>query len=277
MEEWGKIIVQAKDVEVSFKKENQNRIFGKERQQVLKKVDLDLYKGECMGIVGESGSGKSTFGRVLTGLLKPDAGSIMVDGIDLYGNHSKEEKENLRNKTSIVFQDYTSSVNPRFRVRDTIYESLRIKGHKKNSQIDELICELLSQVGLSPNLMDRYPHELSGGQLQRVCIARAIALEPEVILFDEAVSSLDISTQIQVMDLLIDLKYKYDLTYIFITHDLTSITYLCDRVIFLNKGLVAEQVNDVYELANVKSDYSKKLLSSVIGIDIEPKKARRIV
>ncbi|HHX60146.1 MAG TPA: ABC transporter ATP-binding protein [Epulopiscium sp.] len=235
------MVVQAKDVEVSFKKENQKRIFGKERQQVLKRVDLSLYKGECVGVVGESGSGKSTFGHVLTGFLKPDTGRVTIDGIDLYGTHFKEEKKILRNKISIVFQDYTSSVNPRFSVRDTIYESLRIKGHKKNSQTDEQIHNLLMQVGLSIDLMNRYPHELSGGQLQRVCIARAIALEPEVILFDEAVSSLDISTQIQVMDLLIDLKYKYDLSYIFITHDLTSITYLCDRVLFLNKGIVVEK------------------------------------
>lgn len=271
------MILQAKDIQVSFKKENQKRIFGKEHQQVLKNINLKLYKGECVGIIGESGSGKSTFGRVLTGLLKPDTGKVIVGGVELYGTHTKAEKQMLKNKISIVFQDYISSVNPRFRVQDVIYESLRICGEKRNSSTDKIIDKLLIQVGLDSSYKNRYPHELSGGQLQRVCIARAIALEPEVILFDEAISSLDVSTQTQIMDLLLDLKNKYDLSYIFITHDLPSITYLCDRVLFFNKGVIVEEIDSIYDLAQVKNEYSKKLLSSVIGLDSKPKWAREVV
>lgn len=264
------MLLEAKNINVSFKKENQKTIFGKERQQVIKNVSLSLKKGECLGIIGESGSGKSTLGKTLIGLLKPDSGNIIFDGVDMY-NATKEEKRKIQQKISIVFQDYTSSANPRFLVKDIIGESLRVLERKLGKKIDKIskIKELLETVGLNEGFMNRYPHELSGGQLQRVCIARAVATEPQFILLDEAISSLDASTQTQVMDLLKNLQNKYKLSYIFITHDLPSVTYMCDKVLFFHDGEIVEKVEDIYELSKVKSSYAKKLLNSILEIDFD--------
>lgn len=264
------MLLEAKNINVSFKKENQKTIFGKERQQVIKNVSLSLKKGECLGIIGESGSGKSTLGKTLIGLLKPDSGNIIFDGVDMY-NATKEEKRKIQQKISIVFQDYTSSANPRFLVKDIIGESLRVLERKLGKKIDKVskIKELLETVGLNEGFMNRYPHELSGGQLQRVCIARAVAIEPQFILLDEAISSLDASTQTQVMDLLKNLQNKYKLSYIFITHDLPSVTYMCDKVLFFHDGEIVEKVEDIYELSKVKSSYAKKLLNSILEIDFD--------
>lgn len=264
------MLLEAKNINVSFKKENQKTIFGKERQQVIKNVSLSLKKGECLGIIGESGSGKSTLGKTLIGLLKPDSGNIIFDGVDMY-NATKEEKRKIQQKISIVFQDYTSSANPRFLVKDIIGESLRVLERKLGKKIDKVskIKELLETVGLNEGFMNRYPHELSGGQLQRVCIARAVATEPQFILLDEAINSLDASTQTQVMDLLKNLQNKYKLSYIFITHDLPSVTYMCDKVLFFHDGEIVEKVEDIYELSKVKSSYAKKLLNSILEIDFD--------
>lgn len=261
------MILEVKDIHVSFKKENQKTLFGKERQQVVKGVSFGLHQGECLGLIGESGSGKSTLGRVVTGLLKPDSGKVLVNGTPLYTRHTNEEKEKLKHKISIVFQDYTSSVNPRFKVKGIIGESLRHSGLTKEEK-EKKTHELLDRVGLNSSFSKRYPHELSGGQLQRVCIARAMAIEPEIILFDEAVSSLDAATQTQVMDLLMELKGRYQFSYIFITHDLTTITYLCDRVLFFYDGQVVDRADKITELSNMKSEYGRKLLESVIRMDI---------
>lgn len=264
------MLLEAKNINVSFKKENQKTIFGKERQQVIKNVSLSLKKGECLGIIGESGSGKSTLGKTLIGLLKPDSGNIIFDGVDMY-NATKEEKRKIQQKISIVFQDYTSSANPRFLVKDIIGESLRVLERKLGKKIDKVskIKELLETVGLNEGFMNRYPHELSGGQLQRVCIARAVATEPQFILLDEAISSLDASTQTQVMDLLKNLQNKYKLSYIFITHDLPSVTYMCDKVLFFHDGEIVEKVEDIYKISKVKSSYAKKLLNSILEINFD--------
>ena len=265
------MLLEAKNIFVSFKKENQTSFFGKERQEVVKDVSISLKKGECLGIIGESGSGKSTFGKVLIGLLTPDKGDVSINGVTLYGKSSREEKRRVKQSVSVVFQDYTSSANPRFHVKDIIGESLRIIEKRENIKInkEKRTEELLELVGLNKNFMGRYPHELSGGQLQRVCIARAVATNPEVILLDEAISSLDASTQTQVMDLLKNLQKEFGFSYIFITHDLPSVTYMCDRVIFFYDGKIVEQVDDIYMLSEVKSSYAAKLLHSILEIDIQ--------
>lgn len=262
------MLLEAKNINVSFKKENQKSFFGRERQQVLKNVSLYLKEQECLGIIGESGSGKSTLGRTLIRLLKPDSGEILLEGIDIY-KANREEKRRVQQSISVVFQDYTSSTNPRFRVRDIIEEALRIRRKKEKFSTEEKIIELLEVVGLDKSFLERFPHQLSGGQLQRVCIARAIATEPKFILLDEAISSLDASTQTQIMDLLMELQDRYKLSYIFITHDLPSVTYMCDRVLFFYNGEVVEEVKDIKELKNVKNDYAKKLLNSVLEIEID--------
>ncbi|KAB1439689.1 ABC transporter ATP-binding protein [Candidatus Galacturonibacter soehngenii] len=237
-------------INVGFRKENTTKLFGKEKKQVLFDVSMHVNQGECIGLLGESGSGKSTLGRIICGLLKPDSGTINVTG-----------------PISIVFQDYTTSANPRFTVSQIIKESLSVRERTQGIKIEkeEEVQHLLELVGLPKDFVTRYPHELSGGQLQRVCIARAVALQPKTILFDEAISSLDAHTQVQIMDLLLKIKKQFNLTYVFITHDLTSVTYFCDRVLFLYQGRVVEE-KKVTDLARVEHDYAKSLLYSIVDI-----------
>jgi nickel transport system ATP-binding protein len=244
-------MIRLEDVNVSFRKENQKRVFRRERIQVLFHVNLHVKKGGCMGILGESGSGKSTLGRVICSLLKPDSGKVEIE-----------------KPISAVFQDYTTSANPRFTVEQIIGESLSVRETRESVKIDKKteVVRLLKLVGLEEEFRKRYPHELSGGQLQRVCIARAVAVNPQIILFDEAISSLDAHTQVQIMDLLHDIKQKFHLTYIFITHDLAAVTYFCDRVLFLYKGEVVEECR-VSQLGEVTHEYSRKLLHSIIDIE----------
>ena len=252
-------LLHADGIHVSFKKENQKSLFGRERQQVLRGISLSLREGECLGIIGESGSGKSTLGRVLAGLLRPERGTVRIDGLDLYARRSAREASTLHHSLSVVFQDYTSSANPRFRVEHIIGESLRALERGTGRRMDRRArtCELLEQVGLPAAFISRYPHELSGGQLQRVCIARALAIRPRILLLDEAISSLDASTQVQIMDLLIGLRRDLGLSYLF------------DRVVFINDGTIVEQVDDIRRIAMIRNDYAHKLLESVMGIGVE--------
>ena len=256
-------MLEVNNVCVSFRSERQEKIFGTARNQVLFDVSLKVSQGTCLGILGESGSGKSTLGRVICGLLKPDTGEVKIQDVSVYA--SRNGRKNLQKRLSVVFQDYTTSANPRFRVKEIIAEGLAARERNQKIRLNRLeeINRLLELVGLNSSYANRYPHELSGGQLQRVCIARAVACQPEIILFDEAISSLDAHTQIQIMDLLHDLKEKLGLTYIFITHDLTSVTYLCDDVLFLYHGRITEHI-PVSPIAETKDDYARKLLASII-------------
>ena len=259
-------MLQLQNIDVSFRSEKQESIFRAKRIQVLRGINLEVPEGICLGVLGESGSGKSTTGRVLCGLLKPDKGQVLLKGEDVY--QTKAGRKALRESISIVFQDYTTSANPRFQVKDIIAEGLQVyrRRTKKQLNITNEVTALLEQVGLDKTFLTRYPHELSGGQLQRVCIARAIACHTPIILLDEAISSLDAHTQVQIMDLLKELRARYGLTYIFITHDLTAITYLCDQVLFLYQGKVVEQCC-VSEIAEVENEYAKKLLSAIIDFE----------
>ena len=256
-------MLEVNNVCVSFRSERLEKIFGTARNQVLFDVSLKVSQGTCLGILGESGSGKSTLGRVICGLLKPDTGEVKIQDVSVYA--SRNGRKNLQKRLSVVFQDYTTSANPRFRVKEIIAEGLAARERNQKIRLNRLeeITRLLELVGLNSSYANRYPHELSGGQLQRVCIARAVACQPEIILFDEAISSLDAHTQIQIMDLLHDLKEKLGLTYIFITHDLTSVTYLCDDVLFLYHGRITEHI-PVSRIAETKDDYARKLLASII-------------
>lgn len=251
------MLLEVKDIHLSFS--IKDRFLKKERNKVLKGVSLDIKEGECLGVIGESGSGKSTLGRAILGLEKFQSGSIKFNG-----NSNRKE---WQREMDVVFQDYTTSVNPRFKVFDIISEPLL--GEKLNKdELKNKIIKLLNQVGLSENHLYRYPNELSGGQLQRVCIARAISRQPKFILLDEAISSLDVSVQVQILDLLIELKEKYKLSYLFITHDLTAVTYICDRVLFFKEGQVVEKVDSLNGLKYIKDEYSKSLLNAVKDIAI---------
>lgn len=269
------MLLDAQDIRVSFRKENQKKLFGNEYQEILHGLSLSIEEGECVGIIGESGSGKSTFGRVVAGLLEPNAGRVRLDGMPLYGRRTPEERRATMRKISIVFQDYTTSANPRFRVASILGESFRALrlGGENISKADErrTAIELLERVGLNESFLTRYPHELSGGQLQRVCIARAVALKPRLLLLDEAISSLDAATQIQVMDLLKDMRAERGLSYLFITHDLTAITYFCDRVRFMHNGIFVEAVDDMRQIGAIKNAYARDLLNAVMGIGVKRK------
>lgn len=234
--------------------------FGNNRQQVLKDINFYIKEGECVGLIGESGSGKSTLSRLILGLEKYESGTLTIEDKSI----KAWIKEN-KGKMSVVFQDYTSSANPNFTVKEVILEPLKALGEKSN--LDDKVKNLLEQVGLSTDIIDRYPHELSGGQLQRVCIARAISTKPRFMVLDEAISSLDVSIQTQILELLKRLKEELNMTYLFIAHDLQAVTYLCDRIIFLYKGEIVENINNE-ELGNTKNAYAKKLLNSVMPFNI---------
>ena len=256
------ILLKASNITKSY---TQKKFLKKFVKTVLNDVSLSLEQGKCLGIIGESGSGKSTLGRIITGIEKADSGVVEFEGKNI---HQKENKD-AKNDISVVFQNYVSSVNPRFSVAQIIAEPLIIsfqvnKSKIDKKKIDEEVEKLIKIVGLSEEFLERFPNELSGGQLQRVCIARAIVTKPKFILLDEAVSSLDVSTQVEILDLLQKLKKEYNLSYIFITHDLLTITYICDSVIFFKDGKIEEKINDIRNLKNIKKDYSKRLLEAVI-------------
>ncbi|MDD9268472.1 ABC transporter ATP-binding protein [Paenibacillus sp. GCM10023248] len=240
-------------VEKSYRK---NGLFSKEKLQILKDVRFTCGYGECLGIIGESGSGKSTLGRLIAGIEKPDRGSVLLEGQHVADRAARS------GKMSVVFQDYTSSINPFFTVEQAIMEPLTSKFVKEKKR---MVGQLLHQVGLNPSYRHKFPHELSGGEAQCVCIARAIATEPQCIVLDEAISSLDVSVQAQVLDLLQDLKAAYGMSYIFITHDIQAAAYLCDRVIFFRNGQV-EEIVPVEQLKHVQSEYARQLLQMQITL-----------
>ena len=248
------MLLEVKNIEFSYGRRKLKR----NNANVLKNVSFSLNEGECLGLIGESGSGKSTLGRIILGLEKQQKGTITFNGVL---NRDVWQKE-----LNVVFQDYTTSVNPRFKVIYIIKETL-LEKKLNREELEKKVIELLEQVGLNKDYLYRYPHELSGGQLQRVCIARAISQKPKFILLDEAISSLDVSVQVQVLDLLIELKEKYNLSYLFITHDLSAVTYICDKVMFLKNGEIIEKIDDITDLKYVKSEYSRALLDSVDDID----------
>nr|WP_211750340.1 dipeptide/oligopeptide/nickel ABC transporter ATP-binding protein [Paenibacillus sp. Marseille-Q4541] len=247
-------MLEVKNVYISYKKTG-NR-FKKEKLNVINGVSFSIRAGECVGLVGESGSGKSTLSRLILGIEKADQGSILIEGKEV-SNWIKANKGQM----SVVFQDYTSSANPRYKVSDVIGELLHAFGKKEG--IKDKVESLIEKVGLPLSIASRYPHELSGGQLQRVCIARAISANPKLLVLDEAISSLDVSTQSQIMELIYNLKDSMNMTILFIAHDLQAVTHLCDRVMFLQNGQIIEQVASS-NLSEVQNEYAQRLLHSVI-------------
>ncbi|WP_027955545.1 ABC transporter ATP-binding protein [Halobacillus kuroshimensis] len=246
-------MLQVKRVEKSYAK---GGIFSKERQQVLNRVTFDCREGECLGIIGESGSGKSTLGRLILGIEKPDSGSVLFDGKKLKKSLSKS------GIISVVFQNYKSSINPFFTVQQAIMEPMEITS-RNTMESRKKVVWLLNQVGLPSSYLNKYPHELSGGEVQRVCIARAISTEPKCIILDEAISSLDVSIQTQILELLKRLKDTHNISYLFITHDIQSAAYICDRIIIFKNGQI-EEIVKTENLKNTQSAYAKQLLKSLM-------------
>jgi|TARA_B100000780_G_scaffold82880_1_gene56640 oligopeptide/dipeptide ABC transporter ATP-binding protein len=231
--------------------------------QAVNDVSFILRKGSIVGLVGESGSGKTTLGRCILRLIEPSSGSVNLEGTNLLKlNNSKLRA--MRKRMQIIFQDPFSSLNPRMRVQDIIAEGIKVHD-KLISKKDRLIrvAELMEEVGLQAEQMSRYPHEFSGGQRQRVGIARALAVNPEFIVADESVSALDVSVQAQILNLMLSLRDKHNLTILFIAHDLSVVEYLCDEVVVLYLGKIVESGNAKEVYSNPQHPYTRALLSAV--------------
>ena len=209
---------------------------GNSAVRVVDNVSFTIRRGETMGLVGESGSGKSTVARMLLRLIEPTAGSIHYDGVDLMAARQREMRA-MRRRMQIVFQDPYAALNPRMKVRQILAEPFAIHGERQSK---EQLEHLLHEVGLEASALERFPHEFSGGQRQRINIARALALRPEFLVLDEPVSALDVSVGAQVVNLLRDLQRKYGLTYLFISHSMPLVRYLCDRVAVMQRGRIVE-------------------------------------
>ncbi len=225
-------------------------------------VSFDLRRGETLGVVGESGCGKSTTSRAILLLNRPCGGSIKVDGVDIT-NVSGKDMMAYRRKVQVVFQDPQASLNPRHTVQEILTEGMCYHGLCTGAERRDKAAELLEAVGLPTDILERYPHEFSGGQRQRLCIARAIALKPELLICDEAVSALDLTIRAQVLDLLGELKRKLNLSMIFITHDIGVVQHVADRIIVMNKGRIVESGTCAEVLKNPKEEYTKYLMASV--------------
>ncbi len=237
-------------------------------------ITFDIKKGETLGLVGESGCGKTTTGRCILQLEKATSGEIIYDGKDLT-KLNKEEMRPMRQRIQVIFQDPYSSLNPRMTIGDIIAEPMMVhKTEPDAAARDKRVRELLSVCGLNPKFAERYPHEMSGGQRQRVGIARALAVRPEFIICDEAVSALDVSIQAQVINLLEDLREQFDLTYLFISHDLSVVRHLCQRVAVMYLGNMVELAETDELFDNPLHPYTQALLEAVPIPDPEIEQAR---
>ena len=251
-------LIAVRDLSVTYTMKRS--LFGRPLQ-TLKGVDgitFDIMEGETLGLVGESGCGKSTLGRAMLRLIESSAGSVSYRGTPLDKLSAKQLRA-LRPKLQIIFQDPYSSLNPRITIGDAIGEPLAVHGRGDRSKV----LELMEQVGLRAEWYSRYPHELSGGQRQRVCIARALILQPELVVCDESVSALDVSVQAQVLNLLNDLKEHYRYTYLFITHDLSVVHYMADRIMVMQKGKIVESGTADAIFNNPQTEYTSTLIDAI--------------
>ena len=246
--------------------------------KALDGVDLKIESGKTFGIVGESGCGKTTLMRTLLRLVEPTSGSVVLSEEITEGQFSSNNLEDLtgnelrrfRRQIGVVFQDPMGALNPRMLIKDIVSEPLVI--HGVVSEIRERVIWLLNNVGLGEEHLYRYPHEFSGGQRQRIVIARALALDPKILILDEPTSALDVSVQAQILNLLNDLQKKYDLTYIFISHDLSVIEYMCDRLAVMYLGKVVEEAGTEELFSNPQHPYTKALLSATPNFEKDKEK-----
>ncbi|NMA55423.1 MAG: dipeptide ABC transporter ATP-binding protein [Firmicutes bacterium] len=244
-----------------------------QRIRAVDGVDFEIHRQETLGLVGESGCGKTTLGRTLVGLYEPTAGSVTFAGQNVEELKRKDPLAFYR-QVQMVFQNPYASLNPRKTVRDILSQPLQARARYNPKGLEEAAIRLLEQVGLNAHHMDRYPHQFSGGQRQRISIARALAMQPSFIVCDEPVSALDVSVQAQILNLLRDLQIRFQLTYLFISHDLSVVRYLCDRVAVMYLGKIVE-IGDTEDVFNQPiHPYTEALLSSMPQIKREPVRQR---
>ena len=274
---------QIESKEVIFDIENLCTYFHGRKNNVVRAVDnvsLKVYKGETLGIVGESGCGKSTLGKSIMSLEKPTSGKIFYNYEGQQKDitqFSKKELFEFRKKVQMVFQDPYSALNPMKRVYDSFHEPLKIHGFSNKDTREKMISNALEMVNIQPDYMLRYPHEFSGGQRQRLCIARALEINPEVLIYDEPVSALDVSIQAQVLNLMKDIQEKLNLTYLFSAHDLSVVEYMSDRIAVMYLGKIVE-LSDCSKLyASPCHPYTKALLSAIPIPDIKNQKKREVL
>jgi peptide/nickel transport system ATP-binding protein len=256
------VLVEVKNLTVSFPTKKNILGTAVSYYKAVDNVSFEIYKGETLGLVGESGCGKTTLGRTLLRLIQPSAGNIIFNGIDTTGYNKKQLKD-FRKEVQLVFQDPFSSLNPRITIGTAIEEPLKILAKESKSKRKQIVKELLEKVNLTPAFIKRYPHEFSGGQRQRIVIARALALNPGLLVCDESVSALDVSVQAQVLNLLNDLKKDFGLTLLFISHDLSVVRYMCDRIMVMHKGEIIESGEAEALYQHPRTEYTKQLLSAI--------------
>ncbi len=257
-----KVVLKVENLKVYFP--SKKNMFGKvlEHYKAVDDVSFTINKNETLGLVGESGCGKTTLGRAILNLVKPTSGNIIFGGRNI-ANASAEQMRIIRKNLQIVFQDPYGSLNPRLSIGDAIVEPMNVHGllSSKNRRKEKAI-HLLEQVNMPADVFNRYPHQFSGGQRQRICIARALALNPNFLIFDESVSALDVSVQAQVLNLINDLKAEYNFTSIFISHNLSVIHYISDRIMVMNKGKIIESGTADEIMFSPKEHYTKELLDA---------------
>jgi peptide/nickel transport system ATP-binding protein len=259
------IILQVENLHLSFPEKKSWFKKSSPPTKVLDGINLTIRKGEIVGLVGESGCGKTTLGRAILQLIPPSSGNIILNGVNL-PKLSKPQMQAIRKDLQIVFQDPYGSLNPRLTIGAAIEEPIKVHGILKNpQQRKEKVLELLDKVQLQPAHFNRYPHEFSGGQRQRICIARALALNPSFLIFDESVSALDVSVQSQVLNLLNDLRREFEFTAIFISHDLSVVRFISDRIVVMNKGKIVEEGLSDEIWFSPQNEYTKKLIAAIPG------------
>ncbi len=270
----GKELLVVENLKMHFVIKGEGFLAEKKYLKAVDGVSFTIYEGEVLGLVGESGCGKSTTGKLIVRLLEPTAGTILYKGKNIL-NLSKRQFRHYRKEIQMIFQDPYSSLDPRQTIGKTIGEPLRVNKIKVN--IDKKVKDLMREVGLREEFYNRYPHEFSGGQRQRIGVARALALDPTLIVCDEPVSALDVSIQAQILNLMQDLQDKFHLTYLFISHDMSVVKHMCDRIAVMYLGKFVELTDKERLFENPKHPYTRALLEAIPVPDPEKKKEQGFI